>query len=149
MLASAMASDLARFACATRNPCGIIAENAAMGPPDVMYAGWLLSAFLGYLQGGIPMDSDLKTIQYVANLAAIHLTEAEEIHYSRDLGAIMTYMEQLMAIGTGDVKPMEHVLSIRNALREDVAVNSDCREALMAVAPKTEEGCYLVPNVVE
>lgn len=95
------------------------------------------------------MDSDRKTIQYVANLAAIHLTEAEEIHYSRDLGAIMAYMEQLMAIDTGDVKPMEHVLSIRNALREDAAVNADCRDALLAVAPMTEEGCYLVPNVVE
>ena len=95
------------------------------------------------------MNSDLKTIHYVANLAAIHLTEDEEIHFSRDLGAIMSYMEQLMAIDTGDVAPMEHVLSIRNALREDIAVNADCRNALMAVAPKTEEGCYLVPNVVE
>ena len=95
------------------------------------------------------MNSDLKTIRYVANLAAIHLTGDEEIHFSQDLGAIMTYMEQLMAIDTGDAAPMEHVLSIRNVLREDIAVNSDCRNALLAVAPKTEEGCYLVPNVVE
>ncbi len=95
------------------------------------------------------MQADEKTISYVANLAALHLTQEEKEHYSRDLVAIMNYMEELMAIDTGDVQPMEHVLSIRNALREDVASNTDMRDKLLAVAPKTEEGCYLVPNVVE
>ncbi len=95
------------------------------------------------------MNTDRGTIAYVANLAALHLTEEEETKYSKDLDAIMTYMEQLMAIDTSDVEPMEHVLSIRNALREDTVKNTDNRELLLAVAPKTEEGCYLVPNVVE
>ncbi len=95
------------------------------------------------------MNADRNTIHYVANLAAIHLDEAEEENLSRDLDAIMGYMEQLMAIDTGDIEPMEHVLSIRNALRDDLAVNADNREKLLAVAPTTEEGCYLVPSVVE
>ena len=95
------------------------------------------------------MNADRNTIHHVANLAAIHLNEDEENNFSRDLEAIVGYMAQLMAMDTGDVQPMEHVLSIRNALREDTAVNADNRERLLAVAPKTEEGCYLVPNVVE
>jgi len=95
------------------------------------------------------MITDRGTIAYVANLAALHLTAEEEVKYGQDLDAIMTYMEQLMAIDTSNVEPMEHVLSIRNALREDEITNTDSRELLLAVAPKTEEGCYLVPNVVE
>lgn len=95
------------------------------------------------------MNADRNTIQYVANLAAIQLNEAETDNFSRDLGAIMGYMEQLMAIDTEGIEPMEHVLSIRNALREDASTNPNNRDALQAVAPLTEEGCYLVPNVVE
>jgi len=95
------------------------------------------------------MNADRNTIHYVANLAALHLNEAELNNTSRDLGVIMDYMEQLMAIDTGSAEPMEHVLSIRNVLRDDVAVNADNRERLLAVAPVTEDGCYLVPSVVE
>ena len=95
------------------------------------------------------MNADRNTIHYVANLAAINLNEAEEDNFSRDLSAIMGHMEQLLRIDTEGIEPMEHVLSIRNALRDDVVVNADCRESLQAVAPKVEEGCYLVPSVVE
>lgn len=95
------------------------------------------------------MNADRNTIHYVANLAALQLNEAELNNCSRDLGVIMGYMEQLMAIDTGSVEPMEHVLSIRNVLRDDVAVNADNRDSLLAVAPVAEEGCYLVPSVVE
>lgn len=95
------------------------------------------------------MNADRNSIHYVANLAALHLNEAELNNCSRDLGVIMGYMEQLMAIDTGSAEPMEHVLSIRNVLRDDVVVNADNRAALLAVAPVAEEGCYLVPSVVE
>ena len=95
------------------------------------------------------MNADRNTIHFVANLAAINLNEAEEENFSRDLDAIMGHMEQLMRIDTDGVDPMEHVLSLRNALRDDRAVNVDARDSLQAVAPKTEEGCYLVPSVVE
>jgi aspartyl-tRNA(Asn)/glutamyl-tRNA(Gln) amidotransferase subunit C len=95
------------------------------------------------------MNADRNTIQYVANLAAINLNEAEETNFARDLDAIMAHMAQLMRIDTEGVTPMEHVLSLRNALREDRVENGDARAQWLAVAPKTEEDCYLVPSVVE
>jgi aspartyl-tRNA(Asn)/glutamyl-tRNA(Gln) amidotransferase subunit C len=95
------------------------------------------------------MKTELNTIKYVADLAAIQLSEAETEGFAKDLGAIVSYMEQLMAIDTSDIKPMEHVLSIRNAFREDTTTNADQKASLLEVAPKTEDGYYLVPNVVE
>lgn len=95
------------------------------------------------------MEADIQRIRHTAELAAIHLDDAEAEAFAKDLAAIISHMEQLMRIDTGDVKPMEHVLPVFNRFRADEAVNGDRREALLKVAPKQEDGCYLVPNVVE
>lgn len=95
------------------------------------------------------MNADINTVKYVSELAAIKLEDAEAESFSKDLSAIISHMEQLMRIDTGDVQPLEHVLPVFNRFREDVVTNADRRTELLAVAQKQEEGCFLVPNVVD
>ena len=53
------------------------------------------------------------------------------------------------AIDTSGVTPMSHPFDAVQRLREDVVTDPDRREDFMAIAPKTEDGLYLVPKVIE
>lgn len=95
------------------------------------------------------MKADVEMVRKIADLAALGISEKEETEYAADLNVIIGYMEQLSGIDTSDVKPMEHVLPLKNVLREDVPVNENRREELTKCAPSVENGCYTVPSVVE
>lgn len=95
------------------------------------------------------MEADVEMVRKIADLAALGISEKEETEFAADLNVIIGYMEQLSGIDTGDVKPMEHVLPLKNVLREDVPVNENKREELTQCAPSVENGCYTVPSVVE
>ena len=44
---------------------------------------------------------------------------------------------------------MSHPFDAVQRLREDVVTDFDRREDFQAIAPKTEDGLYLVPKVIE
>lgn len=95
------------------------------------------------------MEATREMIRKIANLAALGILENEELSFAADLNTIIGYMEQLADIDTGDFKPMEHVLPLKNILREDQPANGNRRDELTACAPAVSEGCYTVPSVVE
>ncbi len=95
------------------------------------------------------MGTSGETLGRIADLASLAIDEKDREAFAKDLDMIMGYMEQLSLIDTGDVKPMEHVLPLRNVLREDLPVNEDRRDELLKCAPVSDDGCYLVPSVVE
>ncbi|NLM75386.1 MAG: Asp-tRNA(Asn)/Glu-tRNA(Gln) amidotransferase subunit GatC [Clostridiaceae bacterium] len=93
--------------------------------------------------------ADIDTVKKVADLAALSIEENELEEYARDLDAIIGYMEQLSLIDTGNIAPMEHIVSVTNAFREDEVTNTDRREDLLKSAAVTKNNYYIVPNVVE
>ena len=95
------------------------------------------------------MDDGVRMVRRIANLASLGISEQEEIEFAKDLNLIIGYMEQLSKIDTKDVKPMEHVLPLKNVLRADVPVNGNRREELIECASSKNDGCYIVPSVVE
>ena len=95
------------------------------------------------------MEDGVQMVRRIANLASLGISEKEEIEFAQDLNLIIGYMEQLSRIDTKDAEPMEHVLSLKNVLRPDVPVNKNRREELMKCAPSIDNGCYIVPSVVE
>ena len=44
---------------------------------------------------------------------------------------------------------MSHVFAVNNVFREDVVVNGDDRDNMLANAPEKKEGQYKVPKTVE
>lgn len=95
------------------------------------------------------MATDVQTIKRIANLAALSIKDEELEGFTQDLDLIIGYMNQLSNLDTGDIKPMEHVLALNNVLREDIPTNDNRRDMLMKSAPAAEDGCYIVPSVVE
>ena len=70
-----------------------------------------------------------------------------------ELNGIFALAEQMQAVDTTDVAPLSHplaaIMALPLRLREDVVTEENRREAYQAPAPKTQDGLYLVPKVID
>ena len=90
-----------------------------------------------------------ETIEYVGILAKLELSEEEKEQAKKDMGSMLDYIDKLNELDTSRVEPMSHVFPVHNVFREDVVVNGDTREKILANAPKEKHGSFVVPKTVE
>lgn len=95
------------------------------------------------------MSIDADEVKKIAYLARLKIDESDIPGYVSNLGSILDLVEQMSSVDTGNVSPMSHPLDVVQRLREDVVTETNQREAFQAIAPKTENGLYLVPKVIE
>lgn len=95
------------------------------------------------------MNITKETVQYVAALAKLTVSEEEQGRIAKDLERILEHIGTMQELNTEGIEPMSHVLLIHNVFREDVVVNENVREELMEHAPKSKDGCFVVPKTVE
>jgi len=88
-------------------------------------------------------------IEKVAVLARIRLDEEQIPALEKDLGNILSLVDQLRAADTDNIEPLAHPLDAVQRLRADEVTESNQREAFQAIAPAVENGLYLVPRVIE
>ena len=86
-----------------------------------------------------------ETIEYVGILAKLELSEEEKEAAKKDMGRMLDYIDKLNELNTSSVEPMSHVFPVHNVFREDVVVNGDDRENMLANAPEQKDGQYEVP----
>ena len=88
-------------------------------------------------------------VQRIADLARLELTVEELELFTRQLGDILTYVEQIRALDTTGVAPTSQVLN-RPVDRDDVAAPTLSREDLLRNAPDAaiEAGLFKVPRVI-
>ena len=65
------------------------------------------------------------------------------------LNAILGLIEEMQAVDTDGVEPMSHPQDVSTPLRVDLVSEGDQRSLFQSVAPKVEDGLYLVPKVIE
>jgi aspartyl-tRNA(Asn)/glutamyl-tRNA(Gln) amidotransferase subunit C len=100
------------------------------------------------------MALDKAAVAHIAGLARIRLSEAELEPLANELSQILTWVEQLNEVDTTEVPPMASVAASGLPMREDRVTDGDCREAILANAPRTApggtaRGFFAVPKVVE
>ncbi len=95
------------------------------------------------------MNITKETIENVANLARLNLTEQEKEKLTSDLAGILAWVDKLNELDTANVEPLSHILPVKNVFREDKVEKSYDREKILANAPSSEDGCFKVPKVVE
>ncbi len=89
----------------------------------------------------------IKDVEHVAKLARLELTEEEKELYTKQLGDVLKYVDQMNEVDTSDVKPMSHAIDFVNVMREDKVVYEHTKEELMANAPEEENGFFRVPKI--
>jgi aspartyl-tRNA(Asn)/glutamyl-tRNA(Gln) amidotransferase subunit C len=95
------------------------------------------------------MSLSLDQVRWVAQLARLQLSDAELESMTRQLSAIVEYVNQLQQVNTEGVEPLSHALPIQNVFREDELKPSLPVDAALANAPDRRGGFYGVPAVFE
>lgn len=88
-------------------------------------------------------------VQRIADLARLELTPEELDLFTRQLGDILTYVEQIRTLDTTGVTPTSQVLN-RPVERDDVPGPTLTRSELLKNAPDAalESGLFKVPRVI-
>jgi aspartyl-tRNA(Asn)/glutamyl-tRNA(Gln) amidotransferase subunit C len=88
-------------------------------------------------------------VKYVAQLARLSLTPAEEEKIGGQLMSILQYIEKLKELNVDGVEPTAHAVPLINVARPDEAKESMPHEEALRNAPATANGLFLVPKIVE
>lgn len=88
-------------------------------------------------------------ISYTAHLARIELSAEEKATLSTQLAGVLRYVEKLNEVDVTGVEPTAHAVPLSNVLRQDEVRPSIDRERILANAPETARGLFIVPKIVE
>lgn len=94
-------------------------------------------------------EIDRATVDHVARLARLDLSDAERERIVPELAKILEYAEQIQALDLDDVPPTSHAVPLSNAMRTDEVKPSLAQDEALANAPNAENGRFQVPRIVE
>ena len=87
-------------------------------------------------------------VRHVAHLARLKLPNEKIELFTRQLGAILEYVEQLNELDTDQVEPLAHCLPVSNVLREDELRESLTNDQALQNAPQRDGEFFVVPKVL-
>ena len=88
-------------------------------------------------------------VKYVAHLARLALTPAEEKKLGAQLGNILGYIEKLRELDVASVEPTAHAVPLVTVTRADEIRPSLPPAEALRNAPKQAGGLFIVPKIVE
>ena len=88
-------------------------------------------------------------VRWVAKLARLQLSDLELETMTKQLAAIVDYVNQLQQVNTEGVEPLNHALPVHNVFRGDEPRPSLPVDAALANAPDRRGDFYGVPAVLE
>jgi len=88
-----------------------------------------------------------KDVEHVAKLARIELSEEETEKFTKQLGDIIKYVDQLNEVDTKGIEPMAHPYPLVNITRKDVVNHKISKDELLKNAPEEENSFFKVPKI--
>jgi aspartyl-tRNA(Asn)/glutamyl-tRNA(Gln) amidotransferase subunit C len=88
-------------------------------------------------------------VRKVALLARLELSGAELDEQAKHFNDLLSQFEVLQSLDVTGIEPTSHSIPLVNVLRDDAARPSLTREAALANAPESRDGCIVVPRIVE
>ena len=95
------------------------------------------------------MSLDKATVARIAALARIEVPAGQEERLAGELSQILGWIEQLGEVDTDGVEPMRSVMPILAHWREDEVTDGRRPDDVLKNAPKSHDGYFVVPKVVE
>jgi len=95
------------------------------------------------------MAITLEDVENIAHLARLQLSPTEKQEALSSITNILQVIDQMQSIDTTGVEPLAHAYEAAQRLRGDDVTENDQRITLLALAPSTERGLFLVPKVLE
>ncbi len=95
------------------------------------------------------MSLDKSEVQKIAWLARLAIDEQDVPNYSDELSNILDLVEHMNSVETEGISPIAHPLELSAHFRIDEVTETNQRDHFQENAPLTDDGCYLVPKVIE
>lgn len=95
------------------------------------------------------MEVDKALIERLAGLAKLKLSEDEVAEFQKDLGQILSFVEELKEVDLEGEEPLEYITANKNILRADVARLELDKEAALKNAPLHDSDYFKVPKVLK
>ena len=95
------------------------------------------------------MAVDAATVRRIAHLARIAVEDGEIEHLQSEINSILGFVEQLKEVNVEGVEPMTSVTPMKLLMREDKVTDGGDAARVLANAPQTADGFFVVPKVVE
>jgi len=89
------------------------------------------------------------SIEHLAQLARLSVSDNEKTLFTNQIDSILSYMDKLNELDTGNVEPTSHVISLSNVVRDDLPKDSLEREDALMNAPDRTDKFYRVPKIIE
>ncbi len=88
-------------------------------------------------------------VRKAARLSRIAVPEERLEELAGELNGIMGWIDQLSEVDIEGVQPMTSVVETQLPMREDVVTDGDKQSEILANAPRSEAGFFVVPKSVE
>jgi len=95
------------------------------------------------------MTFDKSEVSKIAELARLEITDEEIDDIESRITEILLLIDQMQSVDTDSIVPMSHPLDGKQILRSDTVSEANKRDELQKLAPKVENGLFLVPKVIE
>ena len=95
------------------------------------------------------MAVDAATVRRVARLARIAEPDERLEPLAAELNGILAWIEQLDEVDVEGVEPLSSNVAAKLPLREDVVADGGDAERVLRNAPRSAQGFFVVPKVVE
>lgn len=92
---------------------------------------------------------DRRQVEYIAELARLKLTEGEIESFTKQLGDVLDYMEQLNRVDTSGVQPTCFVVPEHDPLRSDTEKESLALRDALQNGPSVKKGYFAIPKVIK
>ncbi len=92
---------------------------------------------------------DRETVEHVARLTRLALSEAELERMREQLNSILAHLDTLKALDTEGVEPTSHAVDVFNVMREDEVEPCLPQDAMLANAPDRSGEFFRVPRIIE
>lgn len=95
------------------------------------------------------MSVTKEDVRKIARLSRIAVPEEQLAPLAKEISGIMGWIEQLNEVDVEGVNPMTSVVATSLPMREDSVTDGGIQDQVLANAPRTEEGFFVVPRSVE
>ena len=95
------------------------------------------------------MSVDKETVEKISHLARINLRPEELAPMCAEINALLAFDEQLNEVNTDGIEPMVSSLDSPLYMRADKILVKNQVDDIIKNAPRSEDGFFIVPKVVE
>jgi aspartyl-tRNA(Asn)/glutamyl-tRNA(Gln) amidotransferase subunit C len=88
-------------------------------------------------------------VNYLARLARLEVTPEEVEIFGGQLGRILNHVEQMNKLDISGIEPTAHAITVFDVIREDGITESLPKETILGNAPRSANGLFVVPQVLD